>query len=97
MPSPLCHLSANLEPVGLSTIHKSFIRSCLEHGHLCAAKSHLDRLDALQLKLLAFVIALAYRLLDEGHGDFIPGFVTTATRISSHLPRYRLTLPGHLD
>ena len=52
MPSPLCHLSAYLEvPVGLSTMYKSFIRSCLEYGHLFyfgAAKNHLDRLDALQ-------------------------------------------------
>jgi len=51
MPSPLCHLSTYLEPVGLSTMYKSFIQSCLEYGYLFyfgTAKSHLDCLDALQ-------------------------------------------------
>ena len=51
MQSPLCHLLVYLEPVGLSTMYKSFIWSCLKHGHLFyfgVAKSHLDHLDALQ-------------------------------------------------
>ena len=47
----LCRLSPILDPAGLSVMYKSFIRSCLEYGHLLyfsAARSHLERLDALQ-------------------------------------------------
>ena len=47
----LCHLSPILDPAGLFVMYKSFIRSCLEYGHLLyfsAARSHLERLDALQ-------------------------------------------------
>ena len=47
----LCHLSPFLDPASLSIIYKSFIRSCLEYGHLpyfSAARSHLEHLDALQ-------------------------------------------------
>ena len=48
--SQLCCLSSFLDPTGLSVMYKSFIRSCLEYGYLLyfgAAKSHLERLDAL--------------------------------------------------
>ena len=68
-------------------VYKSFIRSCLEYGHLLyfsAARSHLERLDALQRRAAgichdtfplesrryAAVVGLTCRLLDgEGRGD----------------------------
>lgn len=49
--SQLCRLSPFLDPAGLSIMYKSFIRSCLEYGHLLyfsAARSHLECPDALQ-------------------------------------------------
>jgi len=60
----------------------------------------------LESRQQAAAIGPTYRPLDKGRDDlkfFIPEFVTTATRISSHLyllshlPGYHLTLPGHLD
>ena len=33
----LCRLSPYLEPAGLSIMYKSFVRSCLEYGHLLYA------------------------------------------------------------
>jgi len=86
--SQLCCLSSFLDPVGLSVMYKSFIRSCLEYGHLLyfgAAKSHLERLDALQRRAAGIChdtfpsleshrcaagIGLTCRLLDgEGRGN----------------------------
>ena len=84
----LCRLSPFLDPAGLSIMYKSFIRSCLEYGHLLyfsAARSHLERLDALQRRAAgichdifpslesrryAAAVGLTCRLLDgEGRGD----------------------------
>ena len=47
----LCCLSSYLDSFGLSIMYKSFVRSCLKHGHLLyfgAARGYLKRLDALQ-------------------------------------------------
>ena len=84
----LCRLSPILDPAGLSVMYKSFIRSCLEYGHLLyfsAARSHLERLDALQCwaagichddfpslesRQYAAAVGLTCRLLDgEGRGN----------------------------
>ena len=49
----LCRLSSYLDSVGLSIMYKSFVRSCLEYGHLLyfgAARGYLKRLDALQCR-----------------------------------------------
>ena len=46
----LCRLSSYF---GLSIMYKSFVRSCLEYGHLLyfgAARGYLKRLDALQCR-----------------------------------------------
>ena len=49
----LYRLSPYLDSVGLSIMYKSFVRSCLEYGHLLyfgAARGYLKRLDALQCR-----------------------------------------------
>ena len=59
--SPLCHLLAYLEPVGLSTMCKSFIRSCLKYGHffiLVLLKVIWTIWMLFSVKLLVFVITL---------------------------------------
>jgi len=96
--------------VGLSTFYSEYghlyfgaAKSHLDHldalQHQAAGNCHRT-IPSIKSHRHAAVIGLTYRLLDEGHGNFkffIPEFVTTATRISSHLLGYRLTLPGHLD
>ena len=47
----LSRLSSYLDSVGLSIMYKSFVRSCLEYGHLLyfgAVRGYLKHLDALQ-------------------------------------------------
>ena len=102
----LCHPSVYLDPTSLSIMYKSFVRSCLEYGHLLyfgAAKYHLDRLDALQHRAASIfhpcsyaAIGLTCWLLDgEGRGDLQSFLPTNDTRRSSGL--IYLILPGHLD
>ena len=71
--SQLCCLSSFLDPAGLSVIHKSFICSCLEYGHLLyfgAAKSRLEHLDALQRRPAGIVMT---PFLLWNHADVLQG------------------------
>ena len=94
-----------LDPVGLSIMYKSFVRSCLEYGHLLYFEGYLEHLDALQCwaasvchstlpslesRRHAAAIGLMCQLLDgEDRGD-----------LQSFLPRFVTYTPrrsSHLN
>ena len=78
----LCCSSSYLDSVGLSIMQKSFVRSCLEYGHLLyfgAAKGYLKHLDTLQCRAASICHSTFPSLEPCRHAAAI-GFFVSITR-----------------